>query len=137
MAVILHHTESSPRRTIAALREQHIAKGWRDIAYHWLVRKGQVLPGRPEHLVGAHAPTWNAISIAVALVGDYRTKMPPEDQLEACLGVLVDIRSRHGPFRILSHKEAMALSGAPSWTDCPGVDWVDVIRERLPGDGPP
>ena len=137
-AIILHHTETRRDADVEAIRRDHLGRGWGDIGYHWLVRQGQLVKGRVENLVGSHAPGWNDRSIGVALVGDYRQELPPEEDLEVVLGLIVDLRSRYGgPLRILAHREAMAEVGRPNHTDCPGqVAWVDWIRDRLPADGP-
>lgn len=44
--------------------------GWRDIGYHWVIRRdGTLDQGRKESVVGAHAGGHNRDSIGVCLVG--------------------------------------------------------------------
>src|SRR3546814_15181327 len=52
------------------IRLWHRAKGWRDIWYHYVIKRdGTVEKGRPDDQPGAHEPRINARSIAVCLVG--------------------------------------------------------------------
>src|SRR3546814_4556433 len=52
------------------IRQWHRAKGWRDIGYHYVIKRdGTVEKGRPDDQPGAHEPRINARSIAVCLVG--------------------------------------------------------------------
>src|SRR3546814_2590860 len=52
------------------IRQWHRAKGWRDIGYHYVIKRdGTVEKGRPDDQPGAHEPRLNARSIAVCLVG--------------------------------------------------------------------
>lgn len=40
---------------VAEIRRWHLANGWKDIGYHWIIdRPGTVLAGRPETVIGAH-----------------------------------------------------------------------------------
>lgn len=155
-AVVLHHTEGGPGSTVEGLDRIHLARGWQGIGYHLLVRddprRGWLLAyGRPLDAAGAHAalgedeaPTpgrtrgwWNHRAVGLAIAGSYLRTNPPEPALLIAMMAIVDLRSRYGPLRILSHREAMAELGAPGHTDCPGLGgWVDWIRDRLPADGP-
>lgn len=136
-AYILHHTQTRPEAAIESIRAGHKAKGWVDIGYHWVIRQGVATPGRPETAAGAHAHSakagkgWNARSIGIALVGDYRAILPVEAQLVAVVDLLAELATRHGKHRILGHRQAMAEVGDPQHTDCPGCPWPETVRQRL------
>ncbi len=139
-AIILHHTQTSAETTIESIRRTHVEEwGWAAIGYHYLIRRGEVLVGRPEWAIGSHAHSetrkrgWNGRSVGVALVGDYREAPPPELQLTVCEALVRTLLERYPGARILAHREAMAELGDPEHTDCPGPlpGWVAEIRSRL------
>lgn len=54
----------------AEIRSWHRAKGWRDIGYHYVIRRdGRIEKGRPDDMPGAHEPRINSHSISICLVG--------------------------------------------------------------------
>lgn len=56
----------------AEIRRWHLARGWRDIGYHWLVgRAGAVLAGRAESEIGAGVEGHNRGVIHACLVGGF------------------------------------------------------------------
>jgi hypothetical protein len=56
----------------AEIRRWHLANGWSDIGYHWLVgRDGAVLAGRPETVIGAGVLGHNSGVIHVCLIGGF------------------------------------------------------------------
>lgn len=56
----------------AEIRRWHLANGWSDIGYHWLIdRDGALLAGRPETLIGAHVIGRNQGTIGICLIGGF------------------------------------------------------------------
>jgi hypothetical protein len=108
-------------------------RGYRDIAYNGLVTAaGEVVPGRPDWAVGAHAPGWNGRSYGLCLVGDFTLAPPPEVQAAQAVAWLRVLLTRYPGAQVLSHREAMALVGDPTHTDCPGpLPWVEGLRSRV------
>lgn len=54
------------------IRRWHLANGWSDIGYHWLIdRDGAVLSGRPETVIGSHVAGHNSGSIGICLIGGH------------------------------------------------------------------
>lgn len=139
--VMVHHTagQDDPGRCDAALyRAQHMAKGWLDIGYHFVVEKvsGQkgaysVIVGRPLFMDGAHAGSteWNTKSIGVALVGNFSEFPPTMEQQETaarlvrglCEAMDIPVDREH----IVGHREQRA-------TECPGK-WfnMDYFVDRV------
>lgn len=55
---------------VKEIRQWHLAKGWADIGYHYVIRRsGKVETGRAVNVVGAHVEGHNADSIGICLVG--------------------------------------------------------------------
>ena len=63
----------------------HRQRGWKlGIGYHYVVRRdGQIEPGRPEWMIGAHCQNHNAHSIGVCYEGglDIRGPLDPKGRL--------------------------------------------------------
>ena len=57
---------------VAEIRRWHLANGWNDIGYHWIIdRDGKVLPGRKETVIGAHTVGRNSGTIGICLIGGF------------------------------------------------------------------
>lgn len=70
--IILHCTSTPEGEdfTNAQIREWHLERGFSDIGYHYVIGlNGEVRPGRPESVVGAHCKGHNTRSIGVCYVG--------------------------------------------------------------------
>lgn len=113
------------------IRAWHLQRGFSDIGYHYIIdRNGNVYPGRPLNIMGAHALGVNQTSIGILLIekasehkpgqfGDYFT----EKQRQA----VTELARLHGLTRITGHNEHVA-------TLCPGFRVVqdDFIPHALP-----
>lgn len=70
---IIVHCSATPEGedyTVADIRAWHLARGFADIGYHYVVyRDGSIHAGRAESKVGAHCTGQNAHSIGVCYVG--------------------------------------------------------------------
>ena len=70
--IVIHCSATRPSSNITAqtIREWHIAKGWADIGYHFVVRRdGVIEAGRHPDDIGAHVAGHNTDSIGVCMVG--------------------------------------------------------------------
>jgi hypothetical protein len=98
---VVHHTVNSNSYTAAqgpqlvrGIYGYHTQSlGYCDIAYNFLVdRYGNVYEGRyggtDKAVMGAHARGFNTASTGVALIGDFRTAVPPDAALTALESVL-------------------------------------------------
>jgi N-acetylmuramoyl-L-alanine amidase len=100
--IIVHCSATPEGRDIGAeeIRSWHMARGWRDIGYHYVVcLDGRIELGRELGDIGSHAKGHNAKSIGVCYVGgigedgeydDTRTQEQRES-LEILLATLVRI----------------------------------------------
>ena len=70
--IVVHCAATKPSLDIGAseIREWHLAKGWADIGYHYVIRRdGAIELGRNPAFVGAHVAGYNGSSVGVCLVG--------------------------------------------------------------------
>ncbi len=80
--IIIHCTATSPKMDIGVkeVRQWHLAQGWRDIGYHFLIRRNGVIEeGRPLEQVGSHCKGQNKNSIGVCYVGGIDEKGKAQD----------------------------------------------------------
>jgi N-acetylmuramoyl-L-alanine amidase len=142
-AIVLHTVGVRGDTTADAIREYHTkTHGWRDIGYHFVVRKdGTVEPGRPLDQTGAHTAgandTWG-----VCVAGDGDSEPWTQAQWRAVLALVAELRRRAGPrpLPVLGHREAAGRPGAPrrlagatpTTKTCPGrlVD-LDEVRAEV------
>jgi N-acetyl-anhydromuramyl-L-alanine amidase AmpD len=70
--IVIHCSATRPTSLIGAkeIREWHLARGWADIGYHFVIRRdGLIDLGRDLQEIGAHVAGHNAQSIGICLVG--------------------------------------------------------------------
>jgi N-acetyl-anhydromuramyl-L-alanine amidase AmpD len=97
---------------VETVRKWHKGKGWKDIGYHFLIRKdGTVEEGRPLTQVGAHVEGLNrwAIGIAFSGHGDYSPLTPA--QRKAGIDLTWKLMKQFGiPYtRVIGHREVNTL----------------------------
>ena len=127
--IVLHHSASPDgtiRKDFENIKNYHLAKGWRDIGYHWVIEKvgGKltVIPGRPEAEPGAHCVPRNKDGIGVCCVGDYDKEKPDEELYQVVARLCREIMGRHSIKEIGGHNQY-------AQTICPGR-YFDVGRVR-------
>jgi len=108
------------------------ANGWRDIGYHYVIRRGgQVEDGRPVEQAGAHVSGHNRNSIGICLVGGINDRGLAEDnfrpeQKTSLRKVLINL-SKHFPgAQVLGHRDFPGVK-----KDCPCFD----VRSWLAEEG--
>ena len=134
-AVVLHTVGVPGDTTAAAIRKYHVEhNGWKDIGYHFLVRKdGTVETGRPRDQAGAHTQGAND-TLGVCVAGDGDREPWTSAQTTAVLALIRGLG--FGPDQVCGHREAPArLGAAPTSKTCPGrlVD-LDALRATLRGE---
>lgn len=133
----LHHTEGRYTTTLAdtlqevkVIQDFHMnGRGWTDIAYHYLIdSQGNIVEGRPELVIGAHAGDIekNTNNVGIVLLGSHHP--PKNDPVTAAaqdafiqLGRYFVARYRIKPSTLKGHRDLKS-------TDCPG----DVLYALLP-----
>lgn len=140
LAWVVVHTAGAPNgrdQSAAAIRRYHMmSNGWKDIGYHFVVRKdGTVELGRPLAQPGAHVAGFNDASIGISFTGNGDLADFTLAQYDAGLAL---VRLLQTNFcipceRVIGHREAAAAGDAPATSKtCPGarVD-MDRFRARL------
>lgn len=70
--LIIHCSDTTETMDIGVteIREWHVARGWIDVGYHYVIRRNGVIEkGRPERRPGAHVRGANEISLGICMVG--------------------------------------------------------------------
>lgn len=64
------HCSDSLVGDVAEIRRWHIARGWKDVGYHFVIRAdGEIEVGRTLDEIGAHCDGQNVDSVGTCLVG--------------------------------------------------------------------
>lgn len=73
-------TKETVRFTADDCKQFHLNKGWSDIGYHWYIEvTGQIIKGRADSVIGAHAKGHNRNSIAICYEGGLDSRGMPSD----------------------------------------------------------
>lgn len=70
--IVIHCADTYARMDIGVreIREWHLARGFNDIGYHYVIRRdGIIETGRPLEKIGAHAAGYNSMSIGICYAG--------------------------------------------------------------------
>lgn len=107
--VIVHCSDSNnPNHdNIKTIREWHIERGFKDVGYHYFIRKdGTVEKGRDEAKVGAHVKNHNKDSIGICLHGKEKGDFTAA-QFDALEVLLIDILGRYDLDKrsVLGHRD--------------------------------
>lgn len=114
----------------AEIRQWHIAKGWSDIGYHFVIRRnGKVEPGRPENMIGSHVKNHNANSLGICLVGGVDAKQRPQnnftaEQWASLQTLLMRLTAKYPGAKILGHRDFPGVAKA-----CPCFDAIKWAQE--------
>lgn len=141
--ILIHHTAGSNSTDYSTahayalarqIQQGHFANGWSDSGQHFTVsRGGHALQGRHnslgalrsgiKHVIGAHCPGQNSLSIGIENEGTYTSVSPPAglyDKLVILCAYICDQYDIHSN-RIYGHRDYFA-------TECPG----DKLYAMLP-----
>ena len=134
--LVIHCSAVRPDQTSSAAqidtwhrRDRHYKFG---IGYHYVVRRdGQIEPGRPEWMVGAHCKNHNAHSIGICYEGGLNARGQPADtrtlaQKLAMLQLLEVLHRKYPKALIVGHHDLNPQK------DCPCFDAVKEYAELQP-----
>ena len=128
--LVIHCSAVRPDQTSSATQIDtwHRRQGWHlGIGYHYVVRRdGQIEPGRPEWMVGAHCKNHNAHSIGICYEGGLNARGQPADtrtlaQKLAMVQLLEILHRKYPKALIVGHHDLNPLKA------CPCID--NVARE--------
>lgn len=112
--IVLHCSATRGIQDIGVkeIRAWHKAKGWRDVGYHFVIRRnGKVETGRAESAIGSHVQGHNVDSVGICLVGglDDKTWKPVNNftaaQWKALTRLVAQLVKRYPRARVLGHRD--------------------------------
>lgn len=111
--LVVHCSATPANRDIgvAEIRAMHKAKGWRDIGYHYVIRRdGMVEKGRADTVMGAHVTGHNDGSLGICLVGGVKPDLKAEinftpAQFAALRELLTKLQGKFPGSRICGHRD--------------------------------
>lgn len=146
---VVHCTATPEGRsyTVAAIRKMHLARGFSDVGYHFLIDlDGTVLIGRPIEKVGAHVQGHNAGSVGISYIGGVTASGKAKDtrtaaQKESLRRLLADLVAKYPIKKIVGHRDLspdMNRDGKVSpneWVkECPCFnaipEYADLLKAR-------
>lgn len=122
--IIIHCTATPEGRdvSVATIRAWHLANGWKDIGYHWVVGlDGVPRPGRPEAQVGSHVAGHNKGTLGVVYVGGVAAggKTPKdtrtEEQQEGLMLICKTLLLRYPKITKITGHNQYAAKACPSF----------------------
>ena len=128
--IVIHCSAVRPDQTssVDQINTWHHQRGFHlGVGYHYVVRRdGEIEPGRPEWLIGAHCVNHNAHSIGVCYEGGLDIRGQPADtrtaeQKAAMRRLLEDLHRRYPRAMIVGHTDLNPGK------DCPG--YKNVAKE--------
>jgi hypothetical protein len=130
--IVIHHsatTDGIVYRDFDSIKAGHLARGFRDIGYHWIIEsvnnKLVAIPGRAEWDTGAHCPGKNEDGIGVCVVGNFEKEVPSEELYQFVANKCKDVISRHPIKSITGHYDHCP-------TLCPGKNFnLDRVRQLV------
>lgn len=112
--IVVHCSATKPSMQVDAsiIRQWHLARGWKDIGYHYVItRTGMLETGRDESVVGAHTLGYNKTSIGICMVGGLNEDGKPDSnftyaQYTTLVQLITDLQSRYNIEKVMGHREA-------------------------------
>ena len=125
--IVIHCSAVRPDQTSSAKKidEWHKDRGFNGIGYHYVIRRnGEIEPGRPESVIGAHChvkgQNHNKHSIGVCYEGGLDIRGQPADtrtaeQKAAMRQLLEDLHQRYPRAFIVGHRDLNPAKKCPGY----------------------
>jgi hypothetical protein len=118
--IVIHCSATKPGMDVGVdeIRAWHLAKGWSDIGYHYVItRNGEIQGGRPEDIPGAHVKGHNAESLGVCLVGGIDNAGEPDanytrKQWAAAENLVSSLTTTYPDAKVLGHRAYFGVDKA-------------------------
>lgn len=132
--IAVHCSATKPTQDIGVddIRRWHKAQGWKDVGYHYVIRRdGTLEDGRPESVAGAHVSGFNSNSIGVCLVGGINVQGKAEnnftpEQWDTLKLLLRHLRAKYPAATIQGHRDFPNVK-----KDCPCFDVKSWVKNNL------
>lgn len=123
--LVVHCSATRPSMDVGVrqIRQWHLAQGWLDVGYHYIIRRdGTVETGRPVDTVGSHVRNYNADSVGICLVGGvpennvngYEANFTNE-QMASLADLLEQLQSTYPGATICGHHDLDSGKACPSF----------------------
>lgn len=131
--LVVHCSATAPQLDVGAddIREWHRTKGWKDIGYHYVIKRdGTLEKGRDDEVVGAHVEGFNTHSIGICLAGGVDLKSNPAAnfsfyQYATLHELLQDLMKRYPQAAVMGHRDFPKVDKA-----CPSFDVKSFMEMR-------
>lgn len=118
--IVIHCADTYARMDIGVkeIREWHLARGFNDIGYHYVIRRdGTIEAGRPLEKPGAHAVGYNSQSIGICYAGGKGDNDKPEDnrtpaQKQALHDLVNSLKQQFPQAKIVGHRDLPGVQKA-------------------------
>jgi hypothetical protein len=123
--ITIHHSavisssvraKSDAARMLTSIRNGHLAQGWADIGYHYIIDPtGRIWEGRNIRFQGAHVRENNEHNLGIMCMGNFDVERPSSETLSTLDNFVADrMRAYNVPInRVFTHQEIKP-------TECPG-----------------
>ena len=137
--IVIHCSAVRPGQTSSAAQIDtwHRERGWKlGIGYHYVVRRdGEIEPGRPEYMVGAHCLNHNVHSIGVCYEGGLDIRGQPADtrteaQKASLRRLLTDLHRRYPRALIVGHHDLNPQKPCPCIENV-AKEYADLQSKRI------
>lgn len=111
--LVVHCSATPASRDIGAaeIRTMHLRQGWRDIGYHFVIRRdGRVERGRPVTQPGAHVQGHNSHSLGICMVGGVKPNLQAEcnftdAQFASLRQLLNELSTNYPDAKVVGHRD--------------------------------
>ena len=133
--IVVHHSATPEDFSVEDIRKIHLAEGFSDIGYHFLVNKEGMHPGRDIKYKGAHAigekgtiPEPNRYAIGICLIGSFEHDDPSPKLINELAYAVKILAAKYNipryKTRILGHKDVDS-------TACPGLNTMKLLYKKI------
>ncbi len=139
--IVIHHSLTKDGQIVdwQAIRDYHVNHlHWRDVGYHYGIEllngRYEIIKGRLDTEMGAHALGFNDMSIGICLIGNYDAITPSEAALYQLRRLCRSLMAIHRltPADVIGHWETYARRGVIPQKTCPGKLFdMDAFRKSL------
>ncbi|WP_151718350.1 peptidoglycan recognition protein family protein [Gemmobacter serpentinus] len=114
----------------AEIRRWHLANGWSDIGYHWLIdRDGAILAGRAETVIGAHVVERNQGTIGICLIGGHGSAETDDPRQHFTDRQLIALRQQIQAISMRTQITTISGHNQYAAKACPGFDVPQWLKE--------
>lgn len=120
--IVLHcsATEYGKDYDVDTIRQWHLARGWKDIGYHYVIyRDGTIVKGRDVDVIGSHVKGHNHDTIGICYIGGLLEGEPADTMTSmqeiSFLELVFSLRTVFGWLSVHGHNE-YAAKACPSFS---------------------